>query len=109
MKKLLTLLLVCTITGCSTISEFVLDKAEITPKPVQTEKVNLPNETKEPQKTPKSEEEKIRYIGNKNSYIFHYPYCPSVEQMKEKNKRPLSCTRDEAIKQGYDPCGRCNP
>ncbi len=109
MKKLITLLLLCTLTGCSAISGIVLDKAEITPKPVQTEKANLPNETKEPQKTTEPEAEKIRYIGNKNSYIFHYPYCPSVEQMKEKNKRPLKCTRDEAIERGYDPCGRCNP
>ena len=54
MKKLLTLLLVCTITGCSAISGIVLDKAEITPKPVQTEKANLPNETKEPQKNSKT-------------------------------------------------------
>ena len=109
MKKLITLLLICTITGCSAISEIIIDKAEIPQKSVRTETSDLSNETKEPQKTPKPEEEKIRYIGNKNSYIFHYPYCPSVEQMKEKNKRPLKCTRDEAISKGYSPCGRCNP
>lgn len=49
------------------------------------------------------------YIANKNTKKFHYPYCGSVGQMKEKNKKPLTCTRDEAIRQGYSPCGNCNP
>ena len=51
----------------------------------------------------------IQYIGNKNTKKFHYPYCPSVEDMKESNKVPLYCTRDEAIAQNFSPCGRCNP
>ena len=109
MKKLITLLLICTITGCSAISEIIIDKAEIPQKSVGTETSDLSKETIEPQKTTEPEKEKTRYIGNKNSYKFHYPSCPSVEQRKEKNKRPLSCTRDEAIERGYDPCGRCNP
>ncbi len=49
------------------------------------------------------------YIANKNTKKFHYPYCHSVDQMKEKNKRYLNCTRESAIAQGYDPCGNCNP
>ena len=53
--------------------------------------------------------EEAQYIGNKNTKKFHYPYCSSVADMKEKNKVPLYCTRDEAIAQGYSPCGRCHP
>lgn len=49
------------------------------------------------------------YIGNKNTKKFHYPTCSSVGQMKESNKKYLNCTRDQAIKQGFDPCGRCCP
>lgn len=49
------------------------------------------------------------YIANKNTKKFHYPYCHSVNQMKEKNKKYLTCTRDQAISQGYSPCGNCNP
>ena len=49
------------------------------------------------------------YIGNANTKKFHYPECGAVSQMKEKNKVYLNCTRDEAIKDGYTPCGRCNP
>ena len=47
------------------------------------------------------------YIGNKNTKKFHYTYCKSVKQMKESNKAYLECTRDQAISQGYSPCGNC--
>lgn len=49
----------------------------------------------------------VNYIANKNTKKFHYPYCHSVDQMKDKNKKSLYCTRDEAISQGYSPCGNC--
>ena len=49
------------------------------------------------------------YIANKNTKKFHYPTCSSVGQMKENNKKYLNCSRDQAIQQGYDPCGRCCP
>ena len=48
------------------------------------------------------------YIGNANSYKFHYASCSSVDQMKESNKVEFY-SRDEAINAGYDPCKRCNP
>ena len=54
-------------------------------------------------------QEIFEYIGNANTKKFHYPDCGAVPQMKEKNKFYLNCTRDEAIKDGYTPCGRCNP
>ena len=49
------------------------------------------------------------YIGNKNTKKFHYPDCSSVDQMKDSNKVYLTGTRDQAIQQGYDSCGRCCP
>lgn len=52
-------------------------------------------------------QEICEYIGNANTKKFHYPECGAVSQMKEKNKVYLNCTRDEAIKDGYTPCGRC--
>ena len=112
MKKLIILFLIFTLTGCSEMSKIVLEKAEITQKPVQTEEAVLPTETEEPEQTTEPEatkNEEITYIGNLNSYKFHYPSCLSVKQMNESNKDYLTCTRDEAISQGYDPCGRCNP
>lgn len=49
------------------------------------------------------------YILNTNSKKFHYPSCPSVSKMKDKNKQAFTGSRDEVIAMGYDPCGQCNP
>ena len=49
------------------------------------------------------------YILNTNTRKFHYPDFKSVKQMKDKNKSEFSGTRDEAIAQGYSPCGNCHP
>ena len=49
------------------------------------------------------------YILNTNTKKFHYPYCSSVKQMKDKNKKEVTCSRDEIIGMGYDPCKRCDP
>ena len=48
------------------------------------------------------------YIGNANSYKFHYSSCSSVDQMNESNKVEFY-SRDEAINAGYNPCKRCDP
>ena len=52
---------------------------------------------------------KTTYILNTNTKKFHYPSCSSVKQMKDKNKKEVTCARDEVIDMGYDPCKRCNP
>ena len=50
--------------------------------------------------------EDITFIGNMNSGVLHYTWCPSVEKMKEHNKvffrEPL-----EEISDIYHPCGIC--
>ena len=51
----------------------------------------------------------ITYVLNTNTKKFHYPYCSSVKDMKDKNKRETTLSRDEIIGQGYQPCKRCNP
>lgn len=53
--------------------------------------------------------ESSEYILNTNTKKFHYPWCSSVSQMKAKNKKEYTGTRDEIINQGYEPCKRCNP
>ena len=50
-----------------------------------------------------------KYIVNINTGKFHYPSCSSVDQMAEHNKKPVTATRDELIRQGYSPCKRCKP
>ncbi|MBE5877306.1 MAG: hypothetical protein E7290_10525 [Lachnospiraceae bacterium] len=49
------------------------------------------------------------YILNTNTHKFHYPDCRSVNQMKAKNRKEYTGTREELIAQGYDPCGNCHP
>ena len=51
----------------------------------------------------------ITYVLNINTMRFHKPICPSVEDMKEKNREYSYSTREELIEQGYKPCGSCNP
>ncbi len=56
-----------------------------------------------------NEASQYSYIANKNSMVFHLPNCPSIPQMKESNKVFLTGTREDAIAQGYSPCGNCKP
>lgn len=51
----------------------------------------------------------INYILNTNTKKFHYPSCSSVGQMKDKNKKESTESRDAIISQGYQPCKRCKP
>lgn len=48
----------------------------------------------------------VRYMGNKNSRIFHRTDCKNLPL--EKNRIILK-NRDEALKQGYSPCANCQP
>ena len=83
---------------------------EPTPEPTQEP---TPEPTQEPVVEPAPEPEQPRetYILNTNpkSHKFHYPWCDSVNKMKEKNKLEYTGTRDEVIGMGYSPCQRCNP
>ncbi|HWQ75349.1 MAG TPA: MBL fold metallo-hydrolase [Syntrophomonas sp.] len=47
-----------------------------------------------------------QYIGNKNSKKFHRPTCSGLPSAKNQ---VVFETRDEAIEQGYAPCGSCDP
>ena len=49
------------------------------------------------------------YVLNTNTHKFHDQDCSSVSQMKEKNKRIVTESRDQIITDGYEPCGRCHP
>jgi beta-lactamase superfamily II metal-dependent hydrolase len=46
------------------------------------------------------------YIGNINSKKFHLPSCKSLPQPQN---RVYFNSRDEALSQGYSPCGNCRP
>jgi len=52
--------------------------------------------------------EPVEYVGNKNSKVFHESGCSSVSKMSEKNIVDFK-DREDAVSQGYSPCGSCNP
>ncbi len=59
----------------------------------------------------KSTDEGITYVYNSNTEKFHYPDCPSVKDIKPKNRVDLNCSREELLNtyKGAKPCKRCNP
>ncbi len=87
---------------------------EPTPEPTSTPgPTSTPVPTPEPTIEPVIERAPVSvetdYILNTNTKKFHYTDCRSVKQMKEKNKKYYSGTREECIGMGYNPCGNCNP
>lgn len=48
------------------------------------------------------------YVLNTKSKKIHYADCSSVDDMKESNKA-FTNDYDQAIADGYTPCGRCKP
>jgi len=74
--------------------------------PVSEEEQSPPLESEENDGTDESE---YTYILNKKSLKIHLPSCDGVQSMSEKNKVYFSGTKEEALAQGYSPCGSCKP
>lgn len=53
--------------------------------------------------------ETCTYVVNIKTGKFHYDWCESVGQIKDKNKEEITATREEMLAQGYKPCGECCP
>lgn len=53
--------------------------------------------------------EEQNYVLNKNTKKFHHPWCSSADDIKKKNRKDFTGTREEVIAKGYVPCKRCNP
>lgn len=51
----------------------------------------------------------ITYYLNTYRMKFHKANCSSVYEMNSDNRQAFYGTRDEAIAQGYSPCGNCQP
>lgn len=84
---------------------FTTNKNEnVQTNPTENEKSNSSQNTAN-----QASSEVFEYVANAKSKKFHYPQCAAVSQMKEENKVYLNCTHDEAVKDGYIPCGMCNP
>ena len=51
----------------------------------------------------------VTYVLNTRSRKFHRPDCRGVTDMSRKNRRDFTGSREEAIAQGFAPCGDCKP
>lgn len=90
----------------------VIPSAESEPEPApKVSEAPKASSKAEPKYEPEAaeEDEGTDYILNKNTKKFHEPYCKSVKQMKEKNKKYFTGSRSEVISMGYDPCKNCDP
>jgi DNA-entry nuclease len=56
-----------------------------------------------------AKEQQRTYVLNTSSHKFHSPDCPGVAQIRDKNKKTFTGTREEVLAQGYSPCGTCKP
>lgn len=50
-----------------------------------------------------------KYVLNKSTKVFHYPWCNDVAKIKPANYKTSNSTRDEIATMGYKSCGHCNP
>ena len=53
--------------------------------------------------------EELDWVLNTSSKKFHTPDCSNAESISKKNRDEVTCTRDELIYRGYEPCGICKP
>ena len=49
------------------------------------------------------------YAKNPTSMKFHYSGCTAVKNTNAENKVYSNATRSEIVREGYEPCGICNP
>lgn len=55
----------------------------------------------------KNENKEEKYILNTSSKKYHKPNCPYIKDIKEKNKKEYTGTKENLEKQGYKPCHSC--
>ncbi len=49
------------------------------------------------------------YVLNTRSMKFHRPDCEGVKDIYKKNRETVTAKRSDLIREGYEPCGLCDP
>ena len=100
------------------IEEVSPKELQASPTKLEKEKSNKQRETStqpqtEEQKTPLQEEQKEsdttgqkKFVASKNGSVYHYPWYPGAQQIKEENKIYFN-SKEEAEKAGYRPAKNC--
>lgn len=90
-----------------------VDTAPVRTTPVETQPVPAPAPAKPESNTRYGlhsvSESEAAYVCNINSMKFHYPYCDSVNRMKESKKLFVDNKRDDIVAAGFEPCQNCHP
>lgn len=89
------------------IEELPLEELKASPTKLETsdQQQEITNQPQEEQK-PSTEESQSKFVASKNSDVYHYPWCPGAQRIKEENKVYFS-SKEEAEKAGYRPAKNC--
>lgn len=120
MKKIICVIIAAAmllLTSCGTVETNETPKTEkennigitSTTPTAETEEEIIIEEEEEEVIEEEETEEGEEYILNTNSYKIHFPWCHSVDRMKEYNKKYVTDTIENLIDKGYSPCGNCKP
>ena len=120
MKKIICVIIAAAmllLTSCGTVETNETPKTEnennigitSTTPTAETEEEIIIEEEEEEVIEEEETEEGEEYILNTNSYKIHFPWCHSVDRMKEYNKEYVTDTIENLIDKGYSPCGNCKP
>lgn len=58
---------------------------------------------------PDQQQTAARYVLNTSTMKFHNPTCNDVARIARQNYAESNLSRDEIMRNGYSPCGHCNP
>lgn len=56
-----------------------------------------------------SKEDASDFVLNTNTKKFHLPSCGNADKIQKENKENFTGDRQQLVKNGYEPCGSCNP
>ena len=91
------------------ITHTIQTTSTVQTEPITTTKQTTTVKTTETTEQVTTKATEITYYLNTYRKKFHKPDCASVTEMNSKNRKAFYGTRDEAIAQGYSPCGNCQP
>lgn len=72
-------------------------------------KSEIDKEYEESIKNSQNDKGKEKYIINTNTNKFHLESCGGVKDIHKSNKLTYYGTREDVLKQGFNPCGLCEP
>lgn len=58
---------------------------------------------------PEQQQTDAKYVLNISTHKFHIPSCKEVSKIKPENYQKSNAERDEVVKSGFSPCGKCKP